>query len=119
MGTLLIVICDRTVSAFLRALQRNAVSSLLVLLLWLVAAPASAQSDAEFLAAKNAFEHGDAAKLDALATGLKDHLLALYVIYWQIKLRIDDVDYDSVRAFLTQYPDTPLAHRLTLDWLKT
>ncbi|HEY3181124.1 MAG TPA: transglycosylase SLT domain-containing protein [Casimicrobiaceae bacterium] len=113
------VICSRTVTACLRAIRRNAASALLALLLWLVAAPAFAQSDAEFLAAKNAFEHGDVAKLDALATGLKGHLLAPYVMYWQIKLRIDDVDYDSVRAFLTQYPDTPLAHRLTIDWLKT
>ena len=73
------------------------------------AMPVSAQSDADFLKAKDAFEHGDRARLDALANGLKGHLLAPYVTYWQIKLRLDDIDYDTVRSFLSQYPNTPLA----------
>src|SRR5947208_3331235 len=104
---------------FVRAIRCTAAWSVLVSLLWLVAAPASAQGDADFLAAKDAFERGDRAKLDVLAAGLKSHLLAPYVTYWQIKLGIDDVDYDTVRGFLTLYPNTPLAERLTVDWLKT
>src|SRR5690349_21017747 len=79
---------------------------------------ASAQSDADFLRAKDAFDRGDRVKLDALAAGLGGHLLAPYVTYWQIKLKLDDVDYDTVRAFLSQYPNTPLADRLTVEWLK-
>jgi soluble lytic murein transglycosylase len=114
-----IVICNGPFSTFVRAIRHTAAQSVLVSLLWLVTGPASAQSDADFLAAKDAFERGDRAKLDALATGLKSHLLASYVTYWQIKLRIDDVDYDTVRGFLMQYPNTPLAERLTVDWLKT
>ena len=114
-----IVNCNRTLFDFVRALRHAAAWTLLVALTALLTGPASAQSDADFLAAKDAFERGDRAKLDALAIGLKSHLLAPYVTYWQIKLGIDDVDYDTVRAFLTQYPNTPVAERLTVDWLKT
>ena len=49
------------------------------------AAPAGAQSDADFLAARAAFERGDAARLDALAPKLAGHLLAPYVEYWQLQ----------------------------------
>src|SRR5437773_8550437 len=114
-----IVICNRPSSTFVRAIRHTAAWTVLVALLCLVTGPASAQSDADFLAAKDAFERGDRAKLDMLATGLKSHLLATYVTYWQIKLGIDDVEYDTVRGFLMQYPSTPLADRLTVDWLKT
>jgi soluble lytic murein transglycosylase len=114
-----IVNCNRRFFDFARALRHAAAWTLLVSLMGLVTGPASAQSDADFLAAKDAFERNDRAKLDALAIGLKGHLLAPYVTYWQIKLGIDDVDYDTVRGFLTQYPNTPPAERLTVDWLKT
>src|SRR5260370_23821240 len=82
------------------------------------AAEARAQSDADFLAAKESFEHGDKAKLDALAPSLKGHILAPYVMYWQLKARIDDADYDAVRGFLTEYASTPLADRLRVEWLQ-
>jgi peptidoglycan lytic transglycosylase len=87
--------------------------------LWIFAGEARAQSDADFLAAKDAFEQGDKAKLDALAPGLKGHILAPYVMYWQLKSRIDDADYDAVRGFLTEYASSPLAERLRVEWLKS
>src|SRR6266576_4123220 len=114
-----IVNCNRRFFDFVHGLQHATAGTVLVSLLWLVTGPVSAQGDADFLAAKDAFERGDRARLEALAVGLKGHLLAPYVTYWQIKLGIDDVDYDTVRGFLTQYPNTPLADRLTVDWLKT
>jgi len=114
-----IVNCNRPLFDFVRSLQHAAVWALLVSVIALGTGPASAQSDADFLAAKDAFERSDRARLDALAIGLKGHLLAPYVTYWQIKLGIDDVDYDTVRGFITQYPNTPLAEKLTVDWLKT
>jgi soluble lytic murein transglycosylase len=85
---------------------------------WLCAGFASAQSDADFLKAKDAFDRGDRVRLDTLAAGLGGHLLAPYVTYWQIKLKLDDVDYATVRAFLSQYPNTPLADKLNVEWLK-
>ena len=88
---------------------RNAAFAMLGAALWLACATAAAQTDADFLAAKDAFEHGDKQKLAALAPGLKGHLLAPYVTYWQLKAGIDDADYDAVRAFLTGYAGSPLA----------
>src|SRR5512132_2748625 len=98
-----IVNCNRHLFDFVRALRQAPAWTLFVSLMGLVTRPAATQSDADFLAAKDAFERSDRAKLDALAIGLKGHLLAPYVTYWRIKLGIDDVDYDTVRGFLTQY----------------
>jgi peptidoglycan lytic transglycosylase len=78
-----------------------------------------AQTDTDFLVAKEAYERGDRKKLDALAPALTGHVLAPYVAYWQLKSGIDTADYDAVRAFLTQNANTPLAERLTVDWLKS
>jgi soluble lytic murein transglycosylase len=102
-----------------RALGRVIASAAIAATLGLSAGAARAQSDADFLAAKESFGHGDKAKLDALAPGLKGHILAPYVMYWQLKSRIDDADYDAVRGFLTEYASTPLAERLRVEWLKS
>jgi soluble lytic murein transglycosylase len=83
------------------------------------AAHASAQSDADFLAAKAAYERGDWQALDAVAPGTAGHPLERYVRYWQLKSRLDDTPNAAVQAFLARYPDGPLADRLRIDWLKS
>jgi soluble lytic murein transglycosylase len=80
--------------------------------------PAIAQSDSDFLAAKSAFDRGDWRRLDALAPALSAHVLARYVEYWQLKSRLDDATPDAVQAFLARFPDSPVADRLRIDWLK-
>ena len=89
------------------------------LLLACVAAPGAAQSDADFLAARTAFERGDRARLDALAPKLATHVLQPYVAYWQLKLRLDSARDEEVKAFLARWGQTPLADRLRADWLKS
>src|SRR5689334_6908708 len=79
---------------------------------------ASAQSDADFLAAKAAFERGDWRRLDAVAPSLAGHPLERYVRYWQLKPRLDDAPADAVEDFMARYPDGPLAERLRVEWLK-
>ena len=81
--------------------------------------PAFAQSDADFLAAKGAYDKGDRAKLASLAPKLNGHILQPYVEYWQLKLAIDDAAPQAVRDYLDRYPDTPLAEKLRVDWLKS
>jgi peptidoglycan lytic transglycosylase len=98
---------------------RGAAATAALAMLLLAAPPVRAQTDTDFLAAKAAFERGDRNKLDALAPALSGHILAPYVAYWQLKIGIDTADYDAVRAFLTQNANTPLAERLTVDWLKS
>jgi len=81
--------------------------------------PSFAQSDADFLAAKAAYEKGDRGKLTALSSKLRGHLLESYVEYWRLKLAIDDATPAAIRDYLDRYRDTPLAEKLRVDWLKT
>src|SRR4029078_10249602 len=90
----------------------------LALVLAFAGSLARAQSDADFLAAKDAFERGDRRRLDTAAPALSPHTLAPYIAYWPFKSGLDAADYDAVRAFLTQNAGTPLADRLRVEWLK-
>ena len=83
-----------------------------------VALPSRAQSDADFLAAKSAFERGDLRRLDALVPAVSGHLLERYVQYWQIKSRIDDATPEAVASFVARFPEGPLTERLRIEWLK-
>lgn len=96
---------------------RRAVVAVLLAAAW---APASslAQSDADFLAAKSAYDKGDRTRLAAVASRLSAHVLAPYVEYWQLKLGLEDAAPVSIKSYLDRYPNTPLADRLRLDWLK-
>jgi soluble lytic murein transglycosylase len=82
-------------------------------------AAATAQFDRDFLVARDLFRAGDAVKLDRLAPSLEAHVLAPYVRYWQLKLRLDEVDPVSVRSFLAVNRDSLLADRLRNEWLKS
>ncbi|MGE5089644.1 MAG: transglycosylase SLT domain-containing protein [Candidatus Levyibacteriota bacterium] len=85
----------------------------------LVASTAAlAQSDADFLAARSAYDRGNWTALDALAPSLAGHPLARYVEFWQIDSRIDSASAQAVHDFLARYPDGPVADRLRIDWLK-
>jgi len=86
----------------------------------LVALSARGQpTDADFLAARDAYRAGDAVRLERIAPLLKGHLLEPYVAYWRLKLKLDDADPAAVRAFLEHYADMPLADRLRGEWLKS
>ncbi len=91
----------------------------IVLMLLLGATSAGAQGDADFLAAKAAFDKGDRARLAVLSPKLGSHLLAPYVEYWQLKLGLEDASPVAIRAYIDRYPNTPLADRLRIDWLKS
>jgi soluble lytic murein transglycosylase len=75
-------------------------------------------SDADFLAARNAFERGDRIRLKALAPSVAGHVLEPYVAYWEHKLALDTATADEVRRYLSRWPNTPLADRLRVEWLK-
>ncbi len=79
---------------------------------------AAAQSDADFLAAKAAYDKADRAALDALAPRLAGHVLEPYARYWQLRLRFDVTDAETVRAFLAREAGGPLADELRVAWLK-
>ena len=79
---------------------------------------AGAQSDADFLAAKAAYDKADRVALDALAPRLAGHVLEPYVRYWQLRLRFDVTDAEALRAFLAREAGGPLADELRVAWLK-
>ncbi len=88
-------------------------------LLVLAAAPAyGAGQDEDFLAARDAYNASDAARLEIHATRLQGHVLQSYADYWQLSLKLEDASPDEVRAFLTLYRDSPLSDRLRSEWLK-
>lgn len=92
---------------------------------WLLAAagvagasPKPPAADGSFLKAYDAFRAGDALKLQRLSTLPADHVLAPYLGYWRLALRLEDTPEAEVRAFLEREAGTYLAERLRADWLK-
>lgn len=75
-------------------------------------------SDTEFLAAREAFQKGQAASLDNLVPRLQGHPLAPWAEYWQLRLRLADQPPGAVRAYLDRYAGQLPANRLRADWLR-
>jgi soluble lytic murein transglycosylase len=98
---------------------RNLLAAVLLSLVACAGQAKSEATDADFLAARAAFERADRVKLKALADSFSGHLLQPYVAYWQLKLGLDSATADQVRGYLDRWPDTPLADRLRVEWLKT
>src|SRR5262249_36679379 len=74
--------------------------------------------DTALLAARDAFEAGNRARLAAVAPQLSGHALAPYVEYWQLFLRLPAARPEEVRDFLSRYAGSALAEQLRTDWLK-
>jgi len=70
------------------------------------------------LAARDAFESGNRAKLAKVAPQLEGHVLAPYVEYWQLFFRLPAARAEEVREFFSRYPGSALAEQLRTDWLK-
>jgi soluble lytic murein transglycosylase-like protein len=95
-------------------------------LLLLVAPPALADQDADFLAAHNAFLAGDSAKLGRFAQRLKQTPLEVYVSYYQLHLDLKSAETrpvpssveKAVKSFLSRPEDSPVFDLLRGEWLK-
>lgn len=93
--------------------------TLFLLFLLLVLPHAHAGSpDSDFLVARDAFRSGDAARLAVLANRLDGHVLAPYLAYYQLQMRLKDADTDEIRGFINSHADSPLSDRLRADWLR-
>jgi len=86
----------------------------------LLAAPLHAANNADqsLLAAFDAYRAGDAIKLSRYAKKLDGHLLAPWIDYWRMALRLEDAQSADVRAFLVAYADAYVAELLRGEWLK-
>jgi len=83
-----------------------------------MAAPKLAPADEALLRAYDAFRAGDAVKLQKTSGLLSGHVLAPYLEYWRLKLRLEDAPDAEVRAFLQRESGSYLADRLRADWLR-
>ena len=79
---------------------------------------ASLASDADFLAAYDAFRSGDAAKLKRFAQRLNKTPLEVYVSYYRLRLDLENASTKEVKDFLSRPEDTPMIDRLRGEWLK-
>ncbi|HEV8517055.1 MAG TPA: hypothetical protein VGQ54_00680, partial [Burkholderiales bacterium] len=55
-------------------------------LLWCAHAACASSQDDDFLAARDAFRAGDAAKLERSARSLAGYILEPYIAYWKLRL---------------------------------
>ena len=77
------------------------------------------RQDDDFLAAREAFRTGDAARVERYAQRLKGYILEPYVAYWRLRMRLDSADPSEMRAFMSVHQDSAVSERLRIDWLKT
>lgn len=87
------------------------------MLVFMLAAHA-ADMDKEFLAATEAFRTGNAVRVDAHAKRLRGHVLEPYVLYYQLRMRLEDASPENIRAFAAAHQDSPISEQLRTDWLK-
>lgn len=93
-------------------LKKFALAGLLAALTW----PALAAPEKDFVAAREAYAKGRMDRFAAIANKFpKDHLLAPYLRYWQLKSNNPSIE--AMQAFINQHPDTPLADRMRQDLL--
>jgi len=79
---------------------------------------ASANQDANFLAAREAFRVGDAVRLDHIAARFKHSPLEPYIAYYQLRLRLTTANHATIRKFLSRTDDTQIINQLRMEWLK-
>jgi soluble lytic murein transglycosylase len=78
----------------------------------------AADEDRAFREARDAFQRGDAQKVDRLVPQFSGHALEPYVRYWQLRMYIDVLPVGEIQAFLEQHESTLIADRMRADWLR-
>ncbi|MFN0302350.1 MAG: transglycosylase SLT domain-containing protein [Burkholderiales bacterium] len=98
------------------ALPRAALAAVAMLFL----APLhAAPKDDIIVAASDAFQKKDAARLARHIEPARSHLLGQYVEFWALRLAIDERPTEVVRDFLTRHKGAYVAERLRADWLRS
>ncbi|MGQ0655139.1 MAG: transglycosylase SLT domain-containing protein [Betaproteobacteria bacterium] len=95
-------------------------SAALALAWALFAAPAWAGREDDAVAgAYDAYRSGDAIRLARHARQLGEgHLMAPWIEYWRVSMRIEDAQLADVQAFFDRHNPTYAAERLRGEWLK-
>ncbi len=93
---------------------------LLCVLLLAFSLPAfpAANGDERVLAARDAVQRGDRAKLAKQLEAVRGHDLEPYVEYWLLRLRLEEAGAAELREFLGRQSGSYLAEKLRGEWLK-
>lgn len=83
--------------------------SLQVILLLALTGAAFASQDEDFMAARQAFQSGNAARLETHAKRLQGHVLEPYASYYQLSLYLENARPDSIKNLPL---NTGIAHSL-------
>ena len=78
----------------------------------------AANGDEHILAAKDAVQRGDRARLAKQLEAVRGHALEPYVEYWLLRLRLEEAGADELRDFLARQNGSYLADKLRGEWLK-
>jgi len=90
----------------------------LLLILLLLPVLATADEEDDFLAAREAFRAGNAARVDEFAARLKNTALEPYLTYYQLHLHLYTRNVAGIKEFLARPDDTPVIDQLRSEWLK-
>jgi soluble lytic murein transglycosylase len=73
-----------------------------------------------FVAARDAYKARNEQVLSLYSQQLQaeNYVLAPYVEYWRLLLRLEQADPAEVQEFLTRYADLPFSDRVRAEWLK-
>jgi len=83
-----------------------------------VPALAGTGADEAVLGAYDAYGAGDPIKLAKHAKALDGHVLAPWLDYWRLSMRLEDAPIAEVREFLSRNSDAYVAERLRGEWLR-
>jgi soluble lytic murein transglycosylase len=75
-------------------------------------------ADDALLGAYDAYRAGDPIKFARHAKKLDSHVLAPWLEYWRLSMRLDDTPNKEVREFFATYPNLYVSERLRADWLR-
>ncbi|MCE2878939.1 MAG: lytic transglycosylase domain-containing protein [Comamonadaceae bacterium] len=81
------------------------------------AAPALSAADQALHDARQAFERGDKARLQAIMPQVRGHLLEPWAAYWDMRLRLAEATPAQIREFLNRWAGSYQEDRLRNDWL--
>lgn len=78
----------------------------------------TANGDAQFLLAREAFRAGNAVRFERAAASLGDHELAPYIEYYRLKMNLEQAEDAETQNFLQRHEGSYVAERLRTDWMR-
>lgn len=116
------VASSSSVLVCLHCLRRN-LSVLIMLPLLLLSTVVSSnttsleQDRIRFSQAIAALEQGDQGVFSAIAEQSKSYILYPYLLYFDLRKRLDSASDHEIQAFIDDYQETPLSSQLRVKWL--